>query len=88
MEAMTKPVTIRLELPDYERLDGEARSLGMRPGTLAKVLLHSSLTTAGAVRTEAALAALERLAALSAGKPPVDAVALVHDARRDLGEAG
>ena len=36
---MTKPVTIRLELPDYERLEGEARSLGMRPGTLARVEL-------------------------------------------------
>jgi hypothetical protein len=84
---MTKPVTIRLELPDYERLEGEARTLGMRPGTLAKVLLHSSLTKAGAVEAQAALAALERLAALSVGKPLVDAVALVHEARRDLGEA-
>lgn len=84
---MTKPVTIRLELPDYERLEGEAKSLGMRPGTLAKVLLHSSLTKAGATRAEAALAALERLGALSAGKPAIDIVQLVHQARRDLGEA-
>ncbi|MGA8016776.1 MAG: hypothetical protein WCB85_12745 [Candidatus Dormiibacterota bacterium] len=84
---MTKPVTIRLELPDYERLEGEAKSLGMRPGTLAKVLLHSSLTKAGATQAEAALAALERLGALSAGKPAVDIVQLVHQARRDLGEA-
>ena len=88
MEGMTKPVTIRLELPDYERLEGEARNLGMRPGTLAKVLLHGSLTKAGGVEAEAALAALGRLAALSAGRPAVDAVELVHEARRDLGEVG
>jgi hypothetical protein len=83
---MTKPVTIRLELPDYDRLEGEARSLGMRPGTLAKVLLHSSLSKAGAAQAEAALAALERLGALSAAKPTVDAVQLLHEARRGLGE--
>ena len=83
---MTKPVTVRLELPDYERLEGEARSLGMRPGTLAKVLLHGSLAKAGAAQAEPALEALERLGALSAGKPAVDAVQLVHEARRGLGE--
>jgi hypothetical protein len=86
MGAMTKPVTIRLELLDYEHLEGEARSLGMRPGTLAKVLLHSSLTRAGAAQAEVALAALQRLGALATGKPPVDVVELVHEARRDLGE--
>jgi hypothetical protein len=83
---MTKPVTIRLEVPDYERLEGEARNLGMRPGTLAKVLLHGSLAKAGSAQAEAALAALERLGALAAGKPAIDAVQLVHAARRGLGE--
>jgi hypothetical protein len=71
MGAMTKPVTIRLELPDYEHLEGEARS---------------SLTRAGAAQAEVALAALQRLGALATGKPPVDVVELVHEARRDLGE--
>ncbi|MGI8846976.1 MAG: hypothetical protein ACR2GX_01730 [Candidatus Dormibacteria bacterium] len=83
---MTKPITIRLELPDYKRLEGEAKSLGMRPGTLAKVLLHGSLTNTGAQQTDAALAALDRLAALSVGKPMVDVVQLVHEARMSLGE--
>jgi len=83
---VTKPITIRLELPDYERLEGEAKKLGMRAGTLAKVLLHGSLTKTGAMHVEAALTALDRLSALSAGKPPVDAVQLVHEARKAVGE--
>ena len=83
---MTRPVTIRLDVGDYEQLEGEARSLGMRPGTLAKVLLHRSLRRAGAAPADAAFAALERLAAVSAGRTEVDVVELVKEARRGLGE--
>ena len=83
---LTKPITIRLELPDYERLEGEAKNLGMRAGTLAKVLLHGSLAKTGATQVEVALTALDRLSALSVGKAPVDAVKLVHEARKAVGE--
>ena len=86
---MTKPVTIRLDPPDYDRLEDEARGLGMRPGTLARVLLHASLTgrTQPAVRTGAGarLAAIDRLTALAKGRPPADAVRLVNEAREDIG---
>ncbi|HLQ34861.1 MAG TPA: hypothetical protein VK457_19425 [Chloroflexota bacterium] len=84
---MTKPVTIRLDPPDYERLEDEARGLGMRPGTLARVLLHASLGTQPAAPPGAdlRLAALDRLIALAKGRPPADAVQLVNEAREDLG---
>ena len=83
---LTKPITIRLGMPDYLRLEVEAKRLGMRPGTLANVLLHGSLTKTATTHAETALAALDRLVARSAGKPPLDAVLLVHEAREALGE--
>ena len=87
---MTRAITIRLPSSDYERLEGEARSLGMKPGTLAKVLLHGTLTRTGPAMgagvTGARMAALDRLVALSAALSPVDAVALLHASREDLGE--
>ena len=86
---MTKPLTIRLDPPDYERLEGQARGLGMRPGTLARVLLHGSLSAVSrsttATSTDARLAALDRLTALSKGRAPADAVRLVNEAREDVG---
>ena len=83
---MTRPVTIRLDASDYERLEGEAKRLGIRPGTLAKVLLHRSLRRAGAAPTDAAFAALDRLATVSVGRTTVDVVELVKEARRGLAE--
>lgn len=82
---MSRPLTIRLDPPDYERLEGEAKTLGIRPGTLAKVLLHGSLSGTSP-RADAARAALDRLGALSSGKPPADAVHLVREARQAIGD--
>jgi hypothetical protein len=91
---MAKPLTVRLDAPDYERLEDEARGLGMRPGTLARVLLHASLSRGAphatvAVATEVGagtrLAALRRLTVLAKGQPSADAVRLVAEAREDLG---
>ena len=86
---MTKPLTVRLDPPDYERLEDEARGLGMRPGTLARVLLHASLgaeaRAGSAAPADARLAALDRLMALSRGRRPADAVRLVNEAREDIG---
>lgn len=87
---MSRAITIRLPTADYETLEGEARSLGMRPGTLAKVLLHGTLSrtepTRSALAAGARTAALDRLVALSAGLRPVDALALLHASREDVGE--
>lgn len=82
-----KPLTVRLDTTDYERLEETADQLGMRPGTLAKVLLHASLTgarTASLGNRARALAALARLRELAASLPPVDAVAVAAEARREL----
>lgn len=87
---MAKPLTVRLDPPDYERLEREARSRGVRPGTLARALLHASLSTGVAVgradaSVDARLGAIDRLTALAADRPGVDAVRLVADAREEIG---
>ena len=82
-----KPLTVRLDSTDYERLEETADQLGMRPGTLARVLLHASLTgapTASVGNQARAVAALARLREMAAGLPRVDAVALAAEARREL----
>jgi hypothetical protein len=82
-----KPLTVRLDSADYERLEDTAGQLGMRPGTLARVLLHASLTgarTASLGNRARALAALARLRQMAADLPPVDGVAVAAEARRDL----
>jgi len=82
-----KPLTVRLDSTDYERLEETADQLGMRPGTLAKVLLHASLTgarTSSLGNRARALAALATLRQMAAGLPPVDAVAIAAEARREL----
>jgi hypothetical protein len=83
---MTRPVTLRLEDPDYERLQREAAQLGIKPGTLARVLLHASLgVAAGKPRgSRRPAAVLDRLAALTSTLPPVDAVRVARDARAEL----
>jgi hypothetical protein len=83
----TKPVMIRLDDADYARLEHEAQHLGLRPGTLAKILLHSSLKTANRSREATQrrrLEALAQLQALAHGVPPVDPVRLVEQGRLEL----
>lgn len=65
-----------------------ADQLGMRPGTLAKVLLHASLAgarTASLGNRARAIAALARLREMAAGLPAVDALVVANEARRELG---
>jgi hypothetical protein len=87
----THALTVRLEAEDYERLEREATRLGMRPGTLARVLLRASL---GAPERRPEYPPipleqlLERLARLRAGLPPVDAAAVVAASRTDVEQRG
>jgi len=84
---MTRPVTLRLDDPDYDRLRAEASHLGVKPGTLARVLLHASLSRSTERRGEGdarGLDALDRLAALTADLPAVDAVRVAADVRVEL----
>ena len=87
MRMTARPLTVRLDSTDYERLEETADQLGMRPGTLARVLLHASLTgarTASLGSRARGLAAIARLREMAAGLPPVDAVVIAADARREL----
>ena len=91
LEGMTKPVTVRLDEADYDRLRARAAELATRPSTLARDVLHTSLSADAksftSTQATARLAALDRLVRLSEGQPSVDAVQLVEAARWDLGAA-
>jgi hypothetical protein len=76
---MTRAVTVRLDDADHAALEKQANELQVRPGTLARMLLHAGLTGSGP--TAGSHAALDRLVARSQRQARVDAVELVADAR-------
>ena len=78
---MTRAVTVRLDDADHAALEQQADQLKLRPGTLARMLLHAGLTASGAAGSDAARTALDRLVARSQQRATGDAVALVADAR-------
>jgi hypothetical protein len=91
MTETTRALTVRLEEQDYERLEREATRLGMRPGTLARVILRASLAAPDRQPANSPVSLqplLERMAALREGLPPVDAAAIVAAARADLERRG
>jgi hypothetical protein len=91
MPPTTHALTVRLEAEDYERLEREATRLGMRPGTLARVLLRASLGAPERRPEHPPVPReqlLERIARLRAGLPPVDAAAVVAASRADLEQRG
>jgi hypothetical protein len=92
MSPTTHALTVRLEAEDYERLEREATRLGMRPGTLARVLLRASLGPPEHRLEHHPTVPLEqlldRMAQLREGLPPVDAAAVVAASRADLEQRG
>ncbi|MGH3499946.1 MAG: hypothetical protein ACRDQA_03440 [Nocardioidaceae bacterium] len=82
----TRPLTVRLDVADYERLEASAGRFGMRPGTLARMMLHAGLSGAADGSVDAVRAVLDRLDALTARMPPVDAVAVAAAVRGELDE--
>lgn len=82
---MTRAITVRLDEGDHAALEARAREVGVRPGTLARILLRAGLSDdAGSPVGGEAHAALERLVRRSRRKPAGDAVALVAEARAAL----
>ena len=82
---MTRAITVRLDEADYAALQKQADQLRVRPGTLARILVHAGLTGDGPGRgSAAARAALERLVERSQQREAADAVALVAEARATL----
>lgn len=79
---MTRAITVRLDEADHAALENQADELRIRPGTLARMLLHAGLSGSGpAGGSGDARAALDRLVARSQQQASGDAVALVADAR-------
>lgn len=82
MVPMTRAVTVRLDDADHAALERQADQLRVRPGTLARMLLHAGLSGDGpAAGGDAARTALDRLVSRSQRRATGDAVALVADAR-------
>lgn len=78
-----KAVTLRLGDDDYRRLHDEADRLGMKLGTLARVLVRSGLGGEEAERRRgvAALEALDRLRDRLPDEDDVDVVDLIRRGR-------
>ena len=82
---MTRAITVRLDDADYAALEEHADQLRVRPGTLARILVHAGLSEDSPGQgTVDARAALERLVQRSRQQGPADAVALVAEARASL----
>ena len=83
---MTTAITVRLDDADHAALIRQADELGVRPGTLARILVHAGLGGRGtaSLRHERARSALDRLVRRSQQRAPADAVSLVARARVDL----
>ncbi|MGH8895737.1 MAG: hypothetical protein ACRDZ4_01635 [Egibacteraceae bacterium] len=78
----SRALTLRLPPADYARLEGEAKRLGVRPGTLARMLVHAALDTTSTARGLASVVA--RVRARASRLPSVDAVALIRAGRDEL----
>jgi len=82
---VTRAITVRLDEADHAALTSQAHRLGVRPGTLARMLVHAGLGGSSPAHGGVeARAALERLVQRSRHSPPGDAVALVAEARAAL----
>jgi len=75
-----RAVTLRLPVEDFARLEAEAKRAGVRPGTLARLLLRRCLEGP----TQRPGNALDRLEVLRARLPRVDAVEVLRAARAEL----
>ena len=82
---MTRAITVRLDEADHAALQLQAQQLRLRPGTLARILVHAGLSGDTPVTgSENARAAIDRLVQRSQKRAAADAVALVADARAGL----
>ncbi|MGI9157655.1 MAG: hypothetical protein ACR2FG_13655 [Marmoricola sp.] len=82
LTVMTRAVTVRLDEADHAALQEQAEQLRVRPGTLARILVHAGLSgNATDAGTDNARLALDRLVKRSQRQAPADAVELVADAR-------
>lgn len=82
---VTRTISVRLDEADHDVLKKQADLLRVRPGTLARMLVHAGLSGDGPIRGSVdARAALERLVQRSQQRASADAVALVNESRTAL----
>jgi hypothetical protein len=83
----TKALVLRLPPDDFARLESEARRLGVRPGTAARILLRERLAE-DEERRARGLRALAEIRALARGVGPLDAVSIIREGRDELEARG
>lgn len=82
LAAVTRTISVRLDEADHAALEKQANQLPVRPGVLARILVHAGLSGDDPARGSAdARAALERLVQRSRQWASADAVGLVAEAR-------
>jgi hypothetical protein len=82
-----RSITLELDPEDYDRLEAEARDLGVPPVRLLDMYVHASLTGGdmeSVKQRQAGLAALDRLAELTEDLPRVDALQVARQSREEL----
>jgi phage FluMu protein gp41 len=95
----TKTVVVRMAAEDFERLEAEARRLGVRPGTAARILLRQHLCEAQAAPPEGGRAydeetaqkgieAIRRIRAALQEVGPIDTRRILRESRKELEERG
>jgi hypothetical protein len=87
--AATKPITLRLDPADYDRLAAQASRLGIPPAVLARAYIRGHLNgtgNQGPSGVQQALDALDQLEALAAGLPEADISDILEESRRELEE--
>jgi hypothetical protein len=87
VDSVTKAITVRLDDGDHAALARQADALRVRPGTLARMLVHAGLGGNLPAQPDPR-EAIVRLVRRSRQRPPADAVTLVHEARDALGVRG
>ncbi len=93
--SVTKVITLRVNLADYERLEAEAERLGVVPTTLAQRYVRAGLSGEAQSRSaksrQTGLAALRELAELRQRLPDhgsrVDVVEIIAEGREERDQA-
>ncbi len=76
-------LAIRLEADEFERLEELAGTLGLKPGTVAKSILHQSLNNEPIKQMEDPLARLRQIG-LGLGNKDVSVVEMLREQRASL----
>jgi hypothetical protein len=80
-------ITLQLDPEEYERLESEAKRLGMHPAALVRMYIRAKVhggDIQAQRQSQDGLEALDRMEKLTANLPTVDAVQVARESRDEL----